>query len=873
VKDLSNRSCTDVFWLLLYICFWLGMFAVCGVAVTEGGTDRLNYGTDSYGFLCGSNNLGSKLAVEWTGAEGGDAFYPDHSEFKKLYKVNQARMRPSVAVHLCPSVHPTLSLHPTVPPSLPLYPQLDFLSGDLAVTGVDVCVRHCPALFTGARNETTGIAADNPEQRAQLCPLYDVNNPRTTTTDPETGETTTTVNPPSPVYSCPSALDYTCTYGRYSDYNVAGAPAYDGLAATDPNLDPALNVYTFSPYEEANPVGGTRTVGDWETGYWGRLNSADRLRSLVWGQGPCYPNWLAQVDYLNRCYPDLGSDSASALLGSALSFTDGDVSSTEVTDTLANSINDMLKGIGIILVCGVVVGFLMSVAWIVMLRYLTGVFVWTSVILANVCAVLACIYFAVKAGLIDSGWAVDAIAGATDAAGTAAELDALVAASPLATVAEDEIKNWEIYTWCAVAATCLLFLFTLVLIPRLKIAIAVLKVACQAVGAVPSVILWPIMPLLFEIVFLVYWIFVMVFLYSAGTLRENTDLSPTNETAGTDIEAVLGVSLPEIPAPSDKTYSQYGASVGGDISEVKCADDPGCYYEVKWEETLYYVSLYHIFGFFWTNEFILGLGTMVLGSVFAQFYFYRGDRSRMGSWPVFTALKMVGRKHLGSIAAGSFIIAVIKMIRFLVDQAEKQFKAYLGNSSAAKWVFNIVKYCLWIIEKLVRFLNKNAYIVVAITGKGYCWSAVHAVSLILKNILRFAAVNAVGGAIIWVGKLCVMGVAGLLAFLATDLDYYKDADAHPDTALSSPVFPVLFACLASYFIAEIFFMVYDMGVDTILLCFCEDLESSKGSPQYAPALLMEAIGKGDEFEKKRAEEKAERLRRNQESLKKSGLVV
>ena len=37
--------------------------------------------------------------------------------------------------------------------------------------------------------------------------------------------------------------------------------------------------------------------------------------------------------------------------------------------------------------------------------------------------------------------------------------------------------------------------------------------------------------------------------------------------------------------------------------------------------------------------------------------------------------------------------------------------------------------------------------------------------------------------------------------------------------------------------------VYDVGVDTILLAFCEDCEKNDGNPQYAPALLMKAIGK------------------------------
>lgn len=42
---------------------------------------------------------------------------------------------------------------------------------------------------------------------------------------------------------------------------------------------------------------------------------------------------------------------------------------------------------------------------------------------------------------------------------------------------------------------------------------------------------------------------------------------------------------------------------------------------------------------------------------------------------------------------------------------------------------------------------------VAVHGSGYCTSAFHAAKLILNNILRIAAVNTVGDALLWVGKV------------------------------------------------------------------------------------------------------------------------
>ena len=51
-----------------------------------------------------------------------------------------------------------------------------------------------------------------------------------------------------------------------------------------------------------------------------------------------------------------------------------------------------------------------------------------------------------------------------------------------------------------------------------------------------------------------------------------------------------------------------------------------------------------------------------------------------------------------------------------------------------------------------------------------------------------------------------------------------------------------------------FFAVYEMAVDTIMLCFCEDCEVNSGHPKNAPPLLLEAIGerppKDGQFQKR-----------------------
>lgn len=52
----AHRSCRDIPCLLLFILFWAGMIVVAVLAFWKGDLDRLWYGTDMYGDMCGINN-------------------------------------------------------------------------------------------------------------------------------------------------------------------------------------------------------------------------------------------------------------------------------------------------------------------------------------------------------------------------------------------------------------------------------------------------------------------------------------------------------------------------------------------------------------------------------------------------------------------------------------------------------------------------------------------------------------------------------------------------------------------------------------------------------------------------------------------------
>mmetsp|Transcript_20015 Transcript_20015/g.32454 ORF Transcript_20015/g.32454 Transcript_20015/m.32454 type:complete len:599 (-) Transcript_20015:433-2229(-) len=547
-------------------------------------------------------------------------------------------------------------------------------------------------------------------------------------------------------------------------------------------------------YYGKSGVSGLDGVGEWDVQYYDKLNTAAKASSLVMA-GPCYPVFVSYTPVLNRCVPVPTEAQLAALQGSSnmnsTNLTTADLVSNlnslgSSRDMIQDYLEDLIKSWVVIVVTGMLGGLVFSIVWMFFLRYFSGCMAWTTVLLTNVILIVLTIFCGLKGGLIgDDTVGVSYVTSSTNTT--------LVGAGGSLGVDTSSSADADVFkaaTYIMAVITVVTFLFTLLMIRRIMIAVACLKVASQAIAAMPMVLFTPAIPLLMNVVFLGWSVMVAVFLYASGTI------------------VYTSTSDPDKPSVS-----------------------------IKWDETLQYMSLYHLFGIFWTTQFIAGFGMMVTAGSIAAFYW---NRDKMPPAPITASLKRTCRYHLGSIALGSFIVAVVQFIRAILEYVDKKTKRLQDTNPVVKFFMCCVKYCVWYLEQVLKFINRNAYILVAVKGYSYCYSAVEAVKLIIFNAGRMLAVNTVGDFLTWLGKLVVAGICGLLAFLMCDLEQYTDPTSA--TYLTSPILPVIVVVFVAYCEADVFLSVYEMAVDTILLSFCEDCGTS-GGPKFAPPLLMSALGK------------------------------
>jgi choline transporter-like protein 2/4/5 len=176
-----------------------------------------------------------------------------------------------------------------------------------------------------------------------------------------------------------------------------------------------------------------------------------------------------------------------------------------------------------------------------------------------------------------------------------------------------------------------------------------------------------------------------------------------------------------------------------------------------------YIFLYNLFGYLWINAFIIGIAQFMISAACALWYFTSTSDSN-GSGSLMRGFYWVFRYHLGSIAFGSFLIALIQFIRIIFEYYKKQIEKANKENPVIKVILCVTSCCLDCLERFIKFISKNAYIQMAITGKNFCKSAWNAFILILKNIVRFGTANMIGFIFQVVGVLFIAAMNGLIVY-------------------------------------------------------------------------------------------------------------
>jgi len=363
--------------------------------------------------------------------------------------------------------------------------------------------------------------------------------------------------------------------------------------------------------------------------------------------------------------------------------------------------------------------------------------------------------------------------------------------------------------------------------------VEIIREASNAIQTLPLLVFFPLIPFIWSLINLAYFVISTSYLMTAGDITS----ALLNATDAMDTFAA------DFSSSEMNTTNTTGVN-GTDIGEVDLsALIPLNFAAVDSDDALFYMMWYNLFGFLWTNQLIQAISMCTIAGAVSRWYWARSKTpDDMGKFPIAQSLKYCFRYHFGSLLFGAFLVAVVQLARAILMYIDHQTKELQNKNILIKIMMKVLHCCLWCLEKCMKFITKNSYIIISMTGCSFFSACVRSFTLIFANLGQIAVVQAVSAFVLTLAKVAMCVGSGVLMFMY--IENNEDYSAYGEQPLSYPIFPPLVTMMLAYFVASTFLNVFDLCIDTILISFCLDREKNKASGEfYMSDGLKKLIGK------------------------------
>jgi len=626
------------------------------------------------------------------------------------------------------------------------------------------------------------------------------------------------------VSSCPDSLSIVCNYDI--DENVVYTTSFKEQCLTDSNFNPSVPSCT--------PVRN----GCWIT--------PQRTSPIMFR---CIPDYNVTNTEQSYCsYPAGVTDSSDPRCIIATDAKQGTIQRPAKPNLLFDQLNsgrqlwgrwfgDLARSWWVILIVAVGFALLCGFIWVTLLKYCTAFMVWATIYLVILLLSFLTGFFYYKAGLVN----VELPQSMNDKFAAISNRGQELISTATAYVPQSWNENSDQYklsysAMAYISTGILIIVICLVVAMRnaIRTAVEVIKIGSDALRHMPLLTIFPCTNILTIGLFLVWWIFVAASLASAG------------QVTTADLADDVAVGLQTI-------QKEYGINATNTLANLPSINSTYTY--IKDVPVLNYLMIYHIFGLLWTTQFIQGIATMTVAGSVCAWYFSQLPKANEGNpemekkryngsrWVIGSSLRRTLRYYLGSIAFGAFLIALIQAIRAVFAYIQRKLEPAAKNNSQLRFVLCCIQCCLACLQKAIEVVTRNAYIYTALKGESFCASGGRVFSLVRKHGSVFVLVNVLGEVIMFLGKATIAVASGWAGYVL--LDNVADFKRGGKAELSSTWLPILVIVFFAYAVASGFMMIFDLSVDSVLVCYCTDVDENGVAIHFDKAKL-DAKGKAKE---------------------------
>lgn len=782
---VKNRGCTDILCLIIFLAHWVVFWYVAGLGFDKGDARKVVFPTDSFGRVCGlSNDQIPEVAV-------GNFSINLENHDKLAYTMNLTEFfAPLVENLICASNAPVSAIASAI--------SANCGAGTWCYKN---WVKGCSTLSAGSEINITSFVEDPVGEMATFLE-------GSSSESPLSKFSRYLINPC--VTDCEAVNAFnTSNSTRQWDLqfppDILWAEAWSEVIKVKATLSHLSAINDLLSKLELKAF--STAVCPYPTEY-------------------CVPFPGASVKSVaGRCVMSL-----SALEGAAEALMNNGIANA-VGDALGDGFGQMGRTWYLFLIVGLLI-IIIGVIFLVILRFTVGCFVWSSIVITFLAFVVAGAYALWLGKFACEG---DTVGSLVQSAGNITHLQfgtTNETCSGLFKIPNPDLRNT--YFGLSIVAFVVALLYLLIVVcscKRIRLAIGINKIAARFVYGNKKVIFVPILQIVVAFVWWALWIICALYAISNTTKRYEKmneggpftwcEAHGADYGSGCGVEKIVGKCTGVWPAaPVWKDVSIPGCTCAG----IDCTTgNLPCYRcsqpRFDMEPPDGWPFWYLLFSLLWNNAVLVAIGQMTIAGAVGVWYW-------KGTSPVSTGLKNCFRYHLGSIAFGSFILAIVQLVKWWLRYLQKQMEAQKQNFLAK--VAKALAYCVWCFERFIKFLNKNAYIRIALNGENFCRAAWRAFQLIIRNMGRYAVLGGLGAIISRLGTLFI-AVAG------ATIGYFIFLGVYPE---ENPWLCVAVYLIMGYIGGCLIMNVFGLAVDSVLVCFITD-EELNGDAEHAPEELKE----------------------------------
>ena len=338
----------------------------------------------------------------------------------------------------------------------------------------------------------------------------------------------------------------------------------------------------------------------------------------------------------------------------------------------------------------------------------------------------------------------------------------------------------EAFFWICIVFTIVFIIFLLVMCNRIRLSIAMISITSQYIGNTLLIIFIPFLFFIIEILWIAYWVFLSVFIYSTGDFNEN----------------------------GSKVIASF-----------------------KWNAGIRFSWWFHLFSLLYIASMISSFSQFIYSST-ACIWYFTNDKGIDDS-PIRKSFHRGFRYHFGSLAFGAIILPIIKFLMFFFDYFKKQVESTPIKdemSQCFRYILCCLQCCFGCLGRFTEYINDHAFMQIAIKGGGFCTSAWEGYALIVRNLGRFSALSFIGSMFTFIGSIFIGVVSSVIGyFIITGLNEFSES-------LNSCILPVVIFFINGWFLGYISMSIYGISGDSLIYCFILEEELNFGQAKAFPAL-------------------------------------